>query len=70
MLAPAVIYIVALVGFPLVLAILYSLSDVTTGDPCFNFVGLRNFSRGPSDPVFRLALRNTIVFTLVSQFSW
>ena len=30
LLLPAVIYIVALVGIPLVLAVLYSLSDVTT----------------------------------------
>ncbi|MER3485858.1 MAG: hypothetical protein C4345_07750, partial [Chloroflexota bacterium] len=29
MLLPAIIYIVALVGIPLVLAVLYSLSDVT-----------------------------------------
>ena len=43
MIAPALIYIAALVGFPFVLAILYSLSDATTGNPSIHFVGLRNF---------------------------
>ena len=32
MLMPAIVYIFALVGFPLVLAVLYSVSDVTVGD--------------------------------------
>lgn len=32
LLSPAVIYIVALVGFPFVIAILSSFSDVTVGD--------------------------------------
>ena len=33
MIAPAILYIVAMIGVPFVLAILYSLSDATTGDP-------------------------------------
>ena len=43
LLLPAVIYIIALVGIPLVLAVLYSLSDVTVGDQSIDFVGLKNF---------------------------
>jgi multiple sugar transport system permease protein len=71
MLFPAVIYIVALVGFPLILAVLYAFSDVTVGDPRItgteNFVGFENFRDVFNDRVFQKALRNTIVFTLVSQ---
>lgn len=67
LIAPAVLYIAAMIGAPFVLAILYSLSDATTGDPSLHLVGLRNFGAALEDPVFRLALRNTFVFTLVSQ---
>jgi multiple sugar transport system permease protein len=67
MIAPAVVYIVTLVGFPFVLAILYSLSDATTGDPAFHLVGLRTFGIVFRDPVFHRALQNTFIFTLVSQ---
>ncbi len=66
MIAPAFLYIVALIGFPLFLAILYSLSDITTGDPSMDFVGLRNFRNVLRDPVFRLAVWNTFVFTAIS----
>jgi len=67
MIAPAILYIVAMIGFPFVLSILYSLSDATTGNPHLHLVGLRNFRAALQDPVFRLAVRNTFLFTLVSQ---
>jgi multiple sugar transport system permease protein len=67
LIAPAIIYIVALVGFPFVLAILYSLSSSTTGNPAIHFVGLSNFRAILHDPVFIRSLENTIFFTLVSQ---
>ncbi|MGE5190631.1 MAG: carbohydrate ABC transporter permease [Gemmatimonadota bacterium] len=66
MIAPAIVYIAAMIGFPLVLAILYSLSDATTGDPQLHIVGLRNFRDILADPVFRTAVWNTCVFTLSS----
>lgn len=70
-LLPAVVYIIALVGFPLVLAVLYAFSDVTVADPRIgswnDLVGWDNFRAILGDSVFRKALRNTIVFTLVSQ---
>jgi multiple sugar transport system permease protein len=47
---------------------MYSLSDATTGDPNFRFVGLRNFGAALADPVFRLSMKNTFIFALVSQF--
>lgn len=67
MLAPAIVYILALIGFPFVLAVLYSLSDATTGDPSLDFVGLKNFRAVIQDPVFRKSLMNTFIFTFASQ---
>ena len=67
LLLPAVVYIVALVGFPLVLAVLYSLSDVTVGDQSLDWRGFGNFSAVLRDDVFRQSLVNTVSFTLISQ---
>ncbi|GLZ05979.1 ABC transporter permease [Actinomadura sp. NBRC 104412] len=67
MLLPSVVYIVALVGVPFVLAIAFAFSDVTTGDPSFDWVGFANFDAIFDDGVFWRALTNTLVFTLVSM---
>lgn len=66
-LLPAVVYIVALVGIPFILAIAFSLTDVTVGDTSLDFVGLENFRRVIKTPQFQRALVNTFVFTLVAQ---
>lgn len=67
MLAPAVVYIAALVGFPFLLAIYYSLSDATVGSQSLNFVGLKNFKGILESDAFWASLKNAVVFTLVSQ---
>lgn len=67
MLLPTIVYVVALVGFPLVLAVFYAFSDVTVGDQSIDLVGLRNFREALANPTFRRALVNTVVFTLASQ---
>jgi multiple sugar transport system permease protein len=67
MITPAILYVVVLIGIPFIMAIFYSLSDATTGDLNFRFVGLRNFQAALADPVFRLSLKNTFFFALVSQ---
>jgi len=67
MIAPAILYIAVLIGFPFVLAVLYSLSDATTGSPTLNFVGLKNFKEAVVDPVFQRSLLNTFLFTFASQ---
>jgi multiple sugar transport system permease protein len=67
MLLPSVVYIIGLVGVPLVLAILYSFSDATTGNPGINLVGLDTFKAAVRDPTFLRALRNTFVITAISQ---
>ncbi|MGZ4665695.1 MAG: sugar ABC transporter permease, partial [Frankiaceae bacterium] len=61
-LLPSIVYIIALVALPFFLAIAFSLSDVTAGNPDFDGVGFRNFQRIFDDPVFWTSLRNTLVF--------
>lgn len=67
-LLPAVIYIVALVGIPFVLAIAFSLSDASVGDTSLDFVGFRNFATVIRTPQFQRALLNSFLFTIVAQF--
>lgn len=66
-LMPSVAYILALVAVPFVLAVGFAFSDVTAGDPSFDWAGLRNFQRTFDDPVFWRSLVNTLVFTGVSM---
>jgi multiple sugar transport system permease protein len=66
-LIPSVVYVVALVAIPFVLAIGFAFSDVTAGDPSFDWAGLDAFRRAFDDPVFWQALRNTIVITVISM---
>ena len=67
MLAPAVVYIIALVAVPFFLAIAFSVSDVTAGDPSYEYVGLRQYRTVIADPVFRKALWNTFAFTAITM---
>jgi multiple sugar transport system permease protein len=68
MLAPAILYIVLLVGVPFFLSLYYSLSNVTVGSRDMQFVGLENFRRVVESATFWVALKNTVIFTVVSQF--
>jgi multiple sugar transport system permease protein len=67
LMAPAVVYLILVVGYPLVLAFLYAFSDVTTGSLSLHFVGFQTFIAAVKDPVFLTTLRNTFVFTAISQ---
>lgn len=67
MVAPAIVYIVLLVGFPFFLALFYSVSSITVGSQDMRFVGLANFQRALSSPTFWVALKNTFIFAFVSQ---
>jgi ABC-type sugar transport system permease subunit len=66
-LLPTVVYIVGLVAFPFVLAILFSFSDVTTGNPSLDFVGFRQWRTILSSKVFWTSFWNTIMFTGISM---
>ncbi|MFN2504808.1 MAG: carbohydrate ABC transporter permease, partial [Acidimicrobiales bacterium] len=54
-------------AIPFFLAIGYSLSDVTVGDPSFDYVGLRNYRAVLRDPVFRRSLTNSLFITVVTM---
>ena len=69
MLAPAVTYIALLVALPFLLALFLSLTNSSAGSLEFSFVGLSNFRTVIASPVFQRALRNTFVFTFVSQLA-
>ena len=66
-LAPAVIYIVALVGIPFLLAIAFSLSDATVGDTSLDFVGLQNYATVIKTSQFRRAMLNSLFFMITAQ---
>ena len=67
MIAPAVLYIVLVVGLPFVLAILYAFSGVTMGSRTIEFVGFKNFISVLETAKFQTSLRNTFVFALIAQ---
>jgi multiple sugar transport system permease protein len=65
--APAVLYVLLLVGVPFLLAVYYSVSAYTIYDPSWRFVGLANFAQILRNPVFLQTLGNTFLFTFGSQ---
>lgn len=67
MIAPAIGYIVLLVGVPFFLALYLSMSNAVTGSLSASFVGLKNFITVVNDPMFQRALANTFIFTFISQ---
>jgi multiple sugar transport system permease protein len=67
MFMPAVLYIVALIGVPFVLAFLYAFSDVRVGSVGMHWVGWLNFQSVLASPTFHTALENSIIFTVVSN---
>ena len=67
MFAPALLYIIAIVGLPLFLAFLYSVGDVSVGSVGYHFVGLRNFESVLESPTFRRSLANSFIFTIATQ---
>jgi multiple sugar transport system permease protein len=67
MIAPAIAFILVLVGGPLILAIYVSFTDATAGSLSGDFVGLDNFARALKSTIFRRAMWNTFLFTFASQ---
>jgi multiple sugar transport system permease protein len=67
MVAPAILYVLLLVGVPFLMAVYYSVSAYTIYDPSWRFVGLANFEQILSNPDFIKTLRNTFIFTFGSQ---
>ena len=67
MFMPAIIYILALVGVPFIMAFVYSVGDVKIASEGYHFVGLHNFTSAFESPSFRQALKNSFIFTVSSQ---
>ena len=67
MILPAVLYVLALVGFPFCLSIYLALSDAKIASSTYAFVGLDNIRSALESPTFVKALGNTLIFTVVSQ---
>ena len=67
LISPAVLFIAALVGVPLVLAVYLSFTDAQAGSLSGRWVGLANFRHALNDPIFRGALWHTFLFTVLSQ---
>jgi multiple sugar transport system permease protein len=67
MFLPAILYVVAVIGVPFVLACLYSVGDVKVGSVGYHFVGLQNFHSILQSPTFLRSLLNSAVFTVSTQ---
>jgi multiple sugar transport system permease protein len=67
LISPAVLFIGALVGAPLVLAVYLSFTDATAGSLSGRWVGLGNFRHQLHDPIFVDAIWHTFLFTVISQ---
>ena len=67
MFSPAILYIVLVIGAPFVLAVFYAFSDARIGSTSLHFVGLENFRSILQSPSFRVAIRNSFIFTICSQ---
>ena len=65
--APAVAYILLLVGYPFAIAVWFTVSNATTARPIAEFTGLTNLLAVLDDDIFRRALANTFIFTITSQ---
>src|SRR5215510_16536909 len=69
LLAPALAYIFLLVALPFALAVFLSLTNSSAGSLDFSFVGLQNFADVVRNPVFQRSLKNSFIFTFVSQLT-
>nr|WP_033044021.1 sugar ABC transporter permease [Sinorhizobium meliloti] len=66
-LLPLLLTLVAVAIWPLARSIFFSFTDAYLDAPSdYGFVGIKNFVEVAEDPVFWGAVRNTLVFTLVS----
>jgi multiple sugar transport system permease protein len=67
LISPAVLFVLVLVGGPLILAIGLSFTNATSGELHGKWVGLANFRHEWSNPAFQHAVWHTFQFTFISQ---
>jgi multiple sugar transport system permease protein len=66
LLAPAALYVLLLVGAPFVFSLYLAMSDASAGDATSSWVGLENFRSAWESEVFWIALKNSVIFTVVA----
>jgi multiple sugar transport system permease protein len=64
---PAMIYVLAVIGLPFALAVVYAFSDIKVGSVGYHFVGLQNFKSILHSATFLRALYDSFIFTIGSQ---
>jgi len=64
---PAMIYVLAVIGLPFALAVIYAFSDIKVGSVGYHFVGLQNFTSILRSATFLRALYDSFIFTIGSQ---
>jgi multiple sugar transport system permease protein len=62
LLAPTLALLLSFVAYPFVMALWFSLTNISVGNPG-EFVGLRNFVKAWNDSIFRTAFLNTCFYT-------
>jgi len=67
LIAPAVVFIVVVVGVPFGWAIYLSFTNAVGGSLSGHWVGVHNFTSVWNDANFRTALKNTLIITFASQ---
>jgi multiple sugar transport system permease protein len=67
LIAPAVIFVIVIVGIPLGWAVYLSFTDAIGGSLSGHWVGFKNFVDEWHDPTFHTALKNTLIVTFASQ---
>ncbi len=65
LLLPTVVLLGLFIAYPFVEGVLLSVTDAKVGVPG-HFIGLENFERLWNDSIFRVAVRNTFVYTIVT----
>lgn len=67
LLLPTAVLLGLFIAYPFVEGVLLAVSDAKVGVPG-KFVGLQNFTMLLNDSIFRIAVRNTILYTAVATF--
>lgn len=66
-LAPAFLFLVIMVGYPLIYNLILSFQDVTSATllkPSKEFIGLKNYILVVKDPIFPKVVKNSFIFTM------
>lgn len=65
LIAPAVLWLLILLGYPFILSIWFAFTNKSVGQPG-EFIGLQNFALQWESAIFRRAFFNTIVYTAIA----